>query len=119
VVELLRGRAVELVVLAGFMRLLSPVFVKAFSNRIMNIHPALLPSFPGLQVQKKALEHGVRFSGCTVSFRMIRKRPSPRASSSRNIASIRGRSSSTARGGSASKEERFGWMDWKGWKPSS
>jgi phosphoribosylglycinamide formyltransferase-1 len=50
------------------MRLLSPVFVKAYSNRIMNIHPALLPCFPGLQVQKKAVEHGVRFSGCTVHF---------------------------------------------------
>ena len=68
VVDLLRGRGVELVVLAGFMRLLSPVFVKAYSNRIMNIHPALLPAFPGLHVQKKALEHGVRFSGCTVHF---------------------------------------------------
>jgi phosphoribosylglycinamide formyltransferase-1 len=67
-VDLLRSRGVELVVLAGFMRLLSPVFVKAYSNRIMNIHPALLPSFPGLQVQKKAVEHGVRFSGCTVHF---------------------------------------------------
>jgi phosphoribosylglycinamide formyltransferase 1 len=68
VVDLLRARGVELVVLAGFMRLLSPVFVKAYSNRIMNIHPALLPSFPGLHVQKKALDHGVRFSGCTVHF---------------------------------------------------
>lgn len=68
VVDLLRARGVELVVLAGFMRLLSPVFVKAYSNRIMNIHPALLPAFPGLQVQHKALEHGVRFSGCTVHF---------------------------------------------------
>jgi len=68
VVDLLRGRGVELVVLAGFMRLLSPVFVRAYSNRIMNIHPALLPSFPGLHVQKKALDHGVRFSGCTVHF---------------------------------------------------
>jgi phosphoribosylglycinamide formyltransferase-1 len=68
VVGLLRGRGVELVVLAGFMRLLSPVFVKAYSNRIMNIHPALLPSFPGLNVQQKAVEHGVRFSGCTVHF---------------------------------------------------
>ena len=68
VVEILRGRGVELVVLAGFMRLLSLVLVKAFSNRIMNIHPALLPSFPGLHVQKRALEHGVRFSGCTVHF---------------------------------------------------
>lgn len=68
VVDNLRTRGVELVVLAGFMRLLSPVFVKAYSNRIMNIHPALLPSFPGLHVQKKAVEHGVRFSGCTVHF---------------------------------------------------
>ncbi|HEX9263683.1 MAG TPA: phosphoribosylglycinamide formyltransferase [Candidatus Binatia bacterium] len=68
VVDLLRSRSVELVVLAGFMRLLSPVFVKAYSNRIMNIHPALLPAFPGLQVQKKALEQGVRFAGCTVHF---------------------------------------------------
>ena len=68
VVDRLRARGVELVALAGFMRLLSPVFVKAYSNRIMNIHPALLPAFPGLHVQKKALEHGVRFSGCTVHF---------------------------------------------------
>jgi phosphoribosylglycinamide formyltransferase-1 len=68
VVALLRERRVELVVLAGFMRLLSAVFVKAYSNRIMNIHPALLPAFPGLNVQQKALEHGARFSGCTVHF---------------------------------------------------
>jgi phosphoribosylglycinamide formyltransferase 1 len=68
VVDRLRGRGVELVVLAGFMRLLSPDFLKAYSNRIMNIHPALLPAFPGLHVQRKAVEHGVRFSGCTVHF---------------------------------------------------
>ncbi len=68
VIALLRTRAVELVVLAGFMRLLSPVFIKAYSNRIMNIHPALLPSFPGLHVQQRAVEHGARFSGCTVHF---------------------------------------------------
>jgi phosphoribosylglycinamide formyltransferase-1 len=68
VVTLLRARAVELVVLAGFMRLLSPVFIKAYSNRIMNIHPALLPAFPGLNVQQRAVEHGARFSGCTVHF---------------------------------------------------
>jgi phosphoribosylglycinamide formyltransferase 1 len=68
VVNILRDRQVELVVLAGFMRLLSPVLVHAYSNRIMNIHPALLPAFPGLHVQKKAVEHGVRFSGCTVHF---------------------------------------------------
>jgi len=68
VVDLLHARGVELVALAGFMRLLSPVFVKAYSNRIMNIHPALLPAFPGLHVQKKAVDHGVRFAGCTVHF---------------------------------------------------
>jgi phosphoribosylglycinamide formyltransferase 1 len=68
VVDILRAYDVELAVLAGFMRLLSPVFVSAYSNRIMNIHPALLPAFPGLHVQKKAVEHGVRFSGCTVHF---------------------------------------------------
>lgn len=68
IVDLLRSRGVELVVLAGFMRLLSPVLVKAYSNRIMNIHPALLPAFPGLHVQKKAVDYGVRFSGCTVHF---------------------------------------------------
>ena len=68
VVDLLHARGVELVVLAGFMRLLSPVFIKAYSNRIMNIHPALLPAFPGLHVQNKAVEHGVRFAGCTVHF---------------------------------------------------
>lgn len=68
VVEILQARRVELVVLAGFMRLLSPVFVKAFSNRIMNIHPALLPAFPGLHAQRQALAAGVRVSGCTVHF---------------------------------------------------
>jgi phosphoribosylglycinamide formyltransferase-1 len=68
VVDILRARQVELAVLAGFMRLLSPVLVRAYSNRIMNIHPALLPSFPGLHVQRRAIEHGVRFSGCTVHF---------------------------------------------------
>lgn len=67
-VDILKSHEVELVILAGFMRLLSPVLVGAFSNRIMNIHPALLPAFPGLHVQKKALESGVRFSGCTVHF---------------------------------------------------
>lgn len=67
-IDLLRARKVELVILAGFMRLLSPVFIRGFSNRIMNIHPALLPAFPGLHVQRKALEYGARFSGCTVHF---------------------------------------------------
>ena len=58
----------ELVVLAGFMRLISEVFLDAFPGRIMNIHPALLPAFPGLHVQRKALEYGARFAGCTVHF---------------------------------------------------
>lgn len=65
-IDILNARKVELVILAGFMRLLSPLFVRAFPNRIMNIHPALLPAFPGLHVQMKAVEYGVRFSGCTV-----------------------------------------------------
>ncbi len=68
IVKLLEARGVELVILAGFMRLLSPVLVKAYSNRIMNIHPALLPAFPGLHGQKQALDYGVRFAGCTVHF---------------------------------------------------
>ena len=67
-VEALRQEEVELVILAGFMRLLSPYLVRAFPQRIMNIHPALLPAFPGLQAQRKALEYGVKFSGCTVHF---------------------------------------------------
>lgn len=67
-VEHLHASEVDLVVLAGFMRLLSPLFVRSFPNRIMNIHPALLPAFPGLHVQAKALEYGVRFAGCTVHF---------------------------------------------------
>ncbi len=64
----LQKRNVDLVCLAGFMRIISPVLIKAYTNRIMNIHPALLPAFPGLHVQKAALEHGVKFSGCTVHF---------------------------------------------------
>ncbi len=67
-IDILRARGVELVILAGFMRLLSALFVRSYANRIMNIHPALLPAFPGLHVQKKAVEYGVRFSGCTVHF---------------------------------------------------
>lgn len=67
-VEGIRASGAELVCLAGFMRILTPVFVRAFPNRILNIHPALLPSFPGTHAQKQALEYGVRFSGCTVHF---------------------------------------------------
>lgn len=67
-IKILHQHSVDLVVLAGFMRVLTPKFVRAFPMRIMNIHPALLPSFPGLRVQRKALEHGVRFSGATVHF---------------------------------------------------
>lgn len=67
-VEILRSHAVELVVLAGFMRILSPVMIDAFPNSIINIHPALLPAFPGLNAQSQALAYGVRFSGCTVHF---------------------------------------------------
>ena len=68
VVALLKQKQVDLVCLAGFMRLLSAWFVEQFPNRILNIHPALLPSFPGLDGQQQALEHGVKFSGCTVHF---------------------------------------------------
>ena len=57
-----------LVCLAGFMRIISPQFIRKYKNRIMNIHPALLPAFPGLDVQKQAIEHGVKYSGCTVHF---------------------------------------------------
>jgi phosphoribosylglycinamide formyltransferase 1 len=64
----LRGRGVELVVLAGFMRVLTPAFLDAFPHRVINIHPALLPSFPGVHGQKQALDYGAKFSGCTVHF---------------------------------------------------
>ncbi len=67
-VEILKKHGVQLVVLAGFMRLLSPVMINAFPNSIMNIHPALLPAFPGLDAQKQAFEYGVRYTGCTVHF---------------------------------------------------
>lgn len=64
----LQASGVQLVILAGFMRLLSPVFIRAFPQRIMNIHPALLPSFPGAHAQRQALERGVRIAGATVHF---------------------------------------------------
>ena len=64
----LKKRDVELVCLAGYMRLLSPEFIRAFPNRILNIHPSLLPSFKGLDAQKQAIEYGVKVSGCTVHF---------------------------------------------------
>jgi phosphoribosylglycinamide formyltransferase-1 len=67
-VESLRGHGVELVVLAGFMRLLSGTFLGAFPQRIVNIHPALLPAFPGTHAQRQAFTYGVKFSGCTVHF---------------------------------------------------
>jgi len=67
-VKVLEGYSVELVVLAGFMRVLTPVFLRAFPGRVMNIHPALLPAFPGTHGQKQAWEYGVKFTGCTVHF---------------------------------------------------
>ncbi len=67
-VGLLRRHRVELVVLAGYMRYLTPPFVEAFRHRAINIHPSLLPSFPGLEAQRQALEYGVKVSGCTVHF---------------------------------------------------
>jgi phosphoribosylglycinamide formyltransferase-1 len=65
-VEALKRRGVELVCLAGYMRLVSPLFIREYHNRILNIHPSLLPAFPGLDAQKQALEYGVKITGCTV-----------------------------------------------------
>jgi len=67
-VDALRGAAVDLIVLAGFMRVLKGDFLRAFEGRIVNIHPSLLPSFPGLEAWKQALDHGVKVTGCTVHF---------------------------------------------------
>jgi len=68
IISVLRDYRVDLVCLAGYMRLLSPCFVEAFRGRILNIHPSLLPAFPGLDAQRQALAHGVKVSGCTVHF---------------------------------------------------
>jgi phosphoribosylglycinamide formyltransferase-1 len=67
-IDELRIHEVDLVCLAGFMRLLSADFVRAFPNRVLNVHPSLLPAFPGLDAQRQALEHGVKITGCTVHF---------------------------------------------------
>ena len=68
VAAVLQEHKVDLICLAGYMRLLSPYFIATFPQKILNIHPSLLPSFPGLEAQKQALEHGVKFAGCTVHF---------------------------------------------------
>jgi phosphoribosylglycinamide formyltransferase-1 len=67
-IRILESKCVDLVILAGFMRIISPTILKAFPQKIMNIHPALLPSFPGIHGQKQALDYGVKISGCTVHF---------------------------------------------------
>jgi len=67
-VKQIRLKSVSLICLAGFMRILGKNFIESFSGQIINIHPSLLPAFPGLNVQKRALEHGARFSGCTVHY---------------------------------------------------
>jgi len=68
ILAVLREKNVDLVCLAGYLRLLSPYFVRSFPDRILNIHPSLLPAFPGLEAQRQALEHGVKFTGATVHF---------------------------------------------------
>jgi phosphoribosylglycinamide formyltransferase 1 len=67
-IKALREKNVDLICLAGYMRLLSPEFIRAFPHKILNIHPSLLPAFPGLDAQKQAIEYGVKVSGCTVHF---------------------------------------------------
>ncbi len=68
ILEALRGRNIDLVCLAGYLRILSVAFIDVYRGRILNIHPSLLPSFPGLDAQRQALEHGVKWTGCTVHF---------------------------------------------------
>ena len=68
ILDVLRKHDVQLVILAGYMKIVTPVLIKAFENRMMNIHPSLLPAFPGLDVQKNALDWGVKVAGCTVHF---------------------------------------------------
>ena len=68
IIKTLKEKKIELVVLAGYMRILSPYFIRTYKNKIINIHPALLPSFPGLHAQKQAVEYGAKISGCTVHF---------------------------------------------------
>lgn len=67
-IDVLNSYSVELVIMAGFMRILTPLFIKAFPMRIMNIHPAILPSFQGIHAQERAFDYGVKFSGCSVHF---------------------------------------------------
>jgi phosphoribosylglycinamide formyltransferase-1 len=68
IIKTLEEKKIDLVVLAGYMRILTPYFINIYKNKIMNIHPALLPSFPGLHAQRQAVEYGVKISGCTVHF---------------------------------------------------
>ena len=68
ILDILKKYDVELIALAGYMKIVTPVLIGAYPNRIMNIHPALLPAFPGLEVQKQAIEWGVKIAGCTVHF---------------------------------------------------
>jgi len=68
IIDKLKGMSIDLICLAGYMRILGKEFIQAYSSRIINIHPSLLPAFPGLNPQKQAIEYGVKFSGCTVHF---------------------------------------------------
>ncbi|MBE3090955.1 MAG: phosphoribosylglycinamide formyltransferase [Candidatus Atribacteria bacterium] len=68
IIKTLKEKKIELVVLAGYMRILSPYFIRTYKNKIINIHPALLPSFPGLHAQRQTFEYGAKVSGCTVHF---------------------------------------------------